>query len=141
MKTTNLILLLQIAGVLYLGLMCAGALMPRAVNLRANLAPLPPFIRRLFWVYYAFIGLCLVSFGLITVIFAQTLAAGGGLARAICIFLAVFWTIRLIVATFVFDVRPYLTNSFWRLGYQATNIAFIYLPVVYAWVAWKGGTQ
>lgn len=140
MKTTNLVLLLQIAGVLYLGLMCAGALMPRAVNLRANLAPLPPFIRRLFWVYYAFIGLCLVSFGLITVIFAPALAAGGGLARAICIFLAVFWTIRLIAATFVFDVRPYLTNSFWRLGYQATNIAFIYLPVVYAWVAWKGGT-
>ena len=140
MKTTNLVLLLQIAGVLYLGLMCAGALMPRAVNLRANLAPLPPFIRRLFWVYYAFIGLCLVSFGLITVIFAQTLAEGGGLARAICIFLAVFWTIRLIAATFVFDVRPYLTNTFWRLGYQATNIAFIYLPVVYAWVAWKGGT-
>ena len=140
MKTTNLVLLLQIAGVLYLGLMCAGALMPRAVNLRANLAPLPPFIRRLFWVYYAFIGLCLVSFGLITVVFAQTLAAGGGLARAICIFLAVFWTIRLIAATFVFDVRPYLTNSFWRLGYQATNIAFIYLPGVYAWVAWKGGT-
>ena len=140
MKTTNLVLLLQIAGVLHLGLMCAGALMPRAVNLRANLAPLPPFIRRLFWVYYAFIGLCLVSFGLMTVIFATTLAAGSGLARALCIFLAVFWTIRLVAATFIFDVRPYLTNSFWRLGYQATNIAFIYLPVVYAWVAWKGGT-
>jgi hypothetical protein len=140
MKTPNLILLLQIAGVLHLGLMCAGALMPRAVNLRANIAPLPPFIRRLFWVYYAFIGLCLVSFGLITVVFAQTLAAGGGLARALCIFLALFWTIRLVAATFVFDVRPYLTNSFWRLGYQATNIAFIYLPVVYAWTAWKGGT-
>jgi hypothetical protein len=139
MKTPNLILLLQIAGVLYLGLMCAGALMPRAVNLRANLATLPPFIRRLFWVYYAFIGLCLVSFGLITVIFAQTLAAGSGLARALCIFLALFWTVRLVAATFVFDVRPYLTNSFWRLGYHATNIAFIYLPVVYAWVAWKGG--
>jgi hypothetical protein len=140
MKTPNLILMLQIAGVLHLGLMCAGALMPRAVNLRANIAMLPPFIRRLFWVYYAFIGLCLASFGLITVLFAPTLAAGGGLARALCIFLALFWTVRLVAATFVFDVRPYLTNSFWRLGYQATNIAFIYLPVVYAWVAWKGGT-
>ncbi len=139
MKTPNLTLLLQIAGVLHLGLICAGALMPRAVNLRANIAPLPPFIRRLFWVYYSFIGLCLVSFGLITVVFAQTLAAGGGLARAICIFLALFWAIRLIAAAFVLNVSPYLKNSFWRAGYQATNIAFIYLPVVYAWVAWKGG--
>lgn len=139
MNTTHLTLLLQIAGVLHLGLICAGALMPRAVNLRANLAVLPPFIRRLFWVYYSFIGLSLVSFGIITVTMAGTLASGSNLARALCVFLAAFWTVRLIAATFVFDVRPYLTNSFWRLGYHATNIVFIYLPVVYVLAAWKGG--
>ena len=139
MNTTHLPLLLQIAGVLHLGLICAGALMPRAVNLRANLAVLPPFIRRLFWVYYSFIGLSLVSFGIITVTMAGTLASGRNLARAMCTFLAAFWTIRLVAATFVFDVRPYLTNAFWRLGYQATNIVFIYLPVVYILAAWKGG--
>lgn len=140
MKTTTLTILLQIAGVLHLGLLCAGAVMPRAVNLRANLAALPPFIRRLFWVYYSFIALCLVSFGLITVTLAGTLAAGGNLARALCAFLAVFWTIRLVAATFVFDVRPYLTSNLWRLGYHATNIVFIYLPVVYTIAAWKGAT-
>jgi hypothetical protein len=135
----HLILLLQFAGLMHLGLMCAGVLMPRAVNLKNNLAALPPFIRRLFWVYYIFIGLCLISFGVITFTFAGTLAAGGALARALCVFLALFWTVRLVAATFVFDVRPYLTNNLWRLGYHATNIVFIYLPVVYAWVAWKGG--
>ena len=135
----HLILLLQFAGLMHLGLICAGALMPRAVNLKNNLAALPPFIRRLFWVYYTFIALCLVSFGLMTFTLAGTLAAGGTLARALCLFLALFWTIRLIVATFVFDVRPYLTNNLWRLGYHATNIVFIYLPVVYIWAAWKGG--
>ena len=139
MNNNQLILLLQFAGLMHLGLMCAGALMPRAVNLKNNLALLPPFIRRLFWVYYTFIGLCLVSFGVMTFTFAGTLAAGGGLARALCVFLALFWTVRLVAATFVFDVRPYLTNNAWRLGYHATNIVFIYLPVVYAWVAWKGG--
>ncbi|HTB85084.1 MAG TPA: hypothetical protein VK742_15625 [Candidatus Sulfotelmatobacter sp.] len=135
----KLTLLLQLAALMHLGLACAGALMPRAVNLKTHLAGLPPFIRRLFWVYYAFIGLCLISFGTMTFIFAGTLAAGGGLARALCLFLALFWTIRLIAATFVFDVRPYLTNPLWRLGYHATNVVFIYLPVVYAWTAWKGG--
>lgn len=140
MNTNHLTLLLELAGVMHLGLMCAGALMPRAVNLRANIATLPPFIQRLFWVYYAFIGLFLVSFGLITVTFAGTLAAGGALARAMCAFMAVFWTVRLIAATFIFDVRPYLTNHLWRLGYHATNIVFIYLPIVYGWAALKGGT-
>ncbi|MDD5140273.1 MAG: hypothetical protein PHY43_08455 [Verrucomicrobiales bacterium] len=124
---------------LHLGLMCAGALMPRVVNMRTHLAALPPFIRQLFWVYYSFIGLCLVSFGVITVTFADTLAAGGNLARALCAFFAVFWTIRLIAGTFIFDMRPYLTNFPRRLGYHAINIVFVYLPVIYAWVAWKGG--
>ena len=131
--------LLQIAGLLHLGLVCAGATMPRAVNLRPQLAALAPFIRRLFWVYYSFIGLVLVGFGAATFRFADAMAAGEPLPRAFCGFVAVFWIARLVVAAFVFDVRPYLTNWFYRLGYQGTNAVFIYLTVVYAWAAWKGG--
>jgi hypothetical protein len=131
----NLTVLLQIAGFLHLGLMCAGLLMPHVVGMRGHLATLPPFIRQLFWVYYSFIGLCLVGFSIITIAFADTLAAGGNLARAVCVFFALFWTLRLIAAACVFDMRPYLTNSYRRLGYQAINIVFAYLPVVYVLAA------
>jgi hypothetical protein len=140
MKSLSLALLLQIAGLLHLGLICAGALMPQAVHLREHLSPLPAFIRRLFWVYYVFIGLCLAGFGSLTVAFAPALASGAAPARAICVFLTLFWTLRLVAATFIFDVRPYLANPWLRLGYHATNAAFIYLPIVYALAAWKGGT-
>jgi hypothetical protein len=131
----TLTLLLQVAGVMHLGLMSAGLLMPRVVNMRAHLAALPAFIRQLFWVYYTFIALCLVSFSVITIAFADTLAAGGTLARALCVFFAIFWTLRLLVATFVFDMRPYLTSRARRTGYHALNLAFVYLPVVYALAA------
>jgi hypothetical protein len=131
----HLALLLQIAGVLHLGLMCAGLLMPKVVRMRWHLATLPPFIRQLFWVYYTFIGLCLTGFCLITIVFADTLASGGALARALCVFFAAFWTLRLIVATWVFDMEPYLTNSVRRIGYRAVNIIFVYLPVVYVLAA------
>jgi len=131
----NLPLLLQIAGVLHLGLMGAGLLMPRVVSLRSHLAALPPFIRQLFWVYYSFIGLCLVGFSVITIAFADTLAAGGNLARALCAFFSVFWTLRLITGALVFDMRPYLTNGYRRLGYRAITIVFAYLPIVYALAA------
>ena len=139
MKTQTLVVMLQVAGIFHLGLIAAGLMMPCAVNLRAHLAKLPPFVRRLFWVYYTFIGFSLVSFGVLSVTFAGALAAGSGLARAVCAFLAVFWTIRLVAATFVFDVRPYLTGAWWRVGYHATNVAFIYLPVAYAIVSLQGG--
>jgi hypothetical protein len=131
----NLTVLLQVAAVLHLGLMCAGLLMPRVVGMCAHLERLPPFIRHLFWVYYSFIGLSLLGFSLITFAFADTLAAGGGLARALCAFLAVFWTVRLLAATFVFDMRPYLTTGARRLGYHALNIVFGFLPIVYALAA------
>jgi hypothetical protein len=133
--TINLPLLLQIAGVLHQGLMCAGLLMPQVVGMRSHLAALPPFIRQLFWVYYSFIGLCLVSFSIITIAFADTLAAGGNLARALCAFFALFWTLRLIAGTLVFDMRPYLTSSARRVGYHAINIGFAYLPVIYGLAA------
>jgi hypothetical protein len=141
MKTTTLVLMLQMAGILHVGLMCAGMTMPRVVNLRAHLVTLPLFVRQLFWVYYAFIGLCLVSFGTITFVFARELADGSGLARGLCLFLAVFWTVRLVAATFVFDVRPYIKSGLLRVGYHATSAVFVFLPVVYLLAAWKGGAR
>ena len=136
----KLTLALQFAGLLHLGLIAAGLLMPRVVNLQANLTSLPLFIRRLFWVYYIFIGLSLVSFGTLSFFLADALASGTVLARAVCGFLTVFWTIRLFAAAFVFDVKPYLTNVLWRAGYYSTNTAFALLPVIYGWAVFAGGT-
>jgi hypothetical protein len=139
MKIATLTTLLQIAALCHLGLVWAGASMPKAVNLHGHLATLPPFIRRLFIVYFTFIGLVLVGFGCLTFFFAEAMAAGEPLARALCDLLVVFWTARLIVAALIFDVRPYLKNWFYRVGYQATNLVFVYLLAVYALAAWKGG--
>jgi hypothetical protein len=136
----KLTLALQFAGLLHLGLIAAGVLMPRAVKLQTNLTSLPSFIRRLFWVYYAFIALSLVSFGAVSFFLADALASGTVLARAVCGFLAVFWTIRLLAAAFVFDVKPYLTNALWKAGYQATNVVFALLPAIYGWAVFAGGT-
>ena len=138
MNTNTLTLLLQVAGLLHLGLLCAGLLMPKVVGLREHLATLPSFIRQLFWIYYSFIGFCLVSFGLLTFGLAGTLAEGGTLAKALCLFLAAFWTLRLIAATFVFDLGPYLTSVPRRIGYHAINLVFVYLPLIYLLAAWKG---
>ncbi len=98
MNTNDLTICLRLAGVLHLGLLCAGLTMSRVVSLRQHLALVPIFVRRLFWVYYTFIGLCLIGFGLLTFAFAPQLAAGSGLARALCGFFALFWLLRLAVA-------------------------------------------
>src|SRR5690349_7672349 len=129
---------LQIAAVLHVGLLWAGLTMPHAVKLRQHLAALPPFIRNLFWVYYTFIGSCLVGFGALTWFAAAPMAAGEPVARGLAVFLAVFWATRLAAGAFVFDVRPSLTNRFYRLGNFAINAVFVYLTTIYAWTAVKG---
>jgi hypothetical protein len=135
----NTTLLLQLTSLTYIGLACAGLLMPRVVGLSENIRTLPKFIRQLFWVYYTFIGLSLVSFGLGTFFLADELASGTPLARAVCGFLTVFWTVRFFAGTFVFDLRPYLTSNWRRTGLFATNLVFTALPFVYGWAALKGG--
>ncbi len=134
-------LLLKLAALSYLGLIAAGLFMPGVVDLCEHLRPLPDFIRKLFWVYYSFVGLCLVAFGVGTFVFAEQLASGTQLARAVCGFLAIFWTVRFIAGTFVFDLRPYLTNAWRRAGLTAANIVFTCLPIIYGWVALNGGVQ
>ena len=137
----NTTLLLKLTALTYLGLLAAGLLLPGVVGLREHLRSLPDFIRKLFWVYYTFIGLCLVSFGIGTFILAEQLASGTLLARAVCGFLAMFWTVRFIAGTFVFDLRPYLTNGCRRAGLKAANLVFTCLPIIYGWVALKGATK
>lgn len=125
---------LKLAALVHLGLIAAGALMPRATGLWSEADAMSPFARTLFRVYYAFIGLCLFSFGLGTWFYAEELAGGTPLARAVCGFLAAFWLLRW-VAAILLDVRPYLTSAWWRIGYATTNVVFCLLPVVYAWGA------
>jgi hypothetical protein len=139
---TRLATWLQIAGILHLGLLCAGIMMPRVVEMRSHLARLPEFLRELFWTYYLFIGGCVLGFGCLTFFMAEELASGDAIARAVAAFLAAFWIARLAVATFVFKMDSYLTSIIFRVGYAAVNAVFFYFIIVYALAALGiGGTK
>jgi hypothetical protein len=127
--------LIRLGALTHLGLVAAGLTMPRTTGLWAQVNTLTPFARGLFRTYYAFIGLCLVSFGLGSWFLAKHLADGSILARSVCGFLAAFWLLRLVAAVWLLDVRPYLTTAGYRIGYHSLNAVFSCLPLLYAWVA------
>lgn len=129
------LLLLQAGGAIHFAILIASALTPRALDWRRNLASLHPFLRRLFWVYGAFIVLVVIGFGALTLLHAGQMAVGDPLARSLCGFIALFWLARLIVQLFVFDARPFLTNAFFKIGYHALTAAFICLVAIYGWTA------
>jgi hypothetical protein len=59
------------------------------------------------------------------------MAEGEPVARSLCIFIAVFWAIRLVVQFAVFDARPFLTNWFYKAGYHGLTVVFIGLVAIY----------
>ena len=132
--------LLYLAAVSQLGILIASAMVPRALNWRDNLASLHPFLRRLFWVYGCFIVLTIIGFSLLTFVNAQAMAEGEPVARSICLFIAIFWAVRLFVQFAVFDARPFLTNWFFKVGYHALTFVFVALIVIYTATAFHLGS-
>jgi len=130
--------LILIGGALHFVILIASALVPRVLNWKHELGLLSPFLRRLFWVYGVFIVLTIIGLGTISLACAPEIAAGAGLARAFCSFVAVFWGIRLAVQFFVFDARPYLTHWLLTVGYHGLTVLFTALVGIYTWVALRG---
>jgi hypothetical protein len=126
---------LRAAGIGQFLVLIASALVPRHFAWREAFQPLHPFLRRLFWTYGAFIVLTIAAFGVLTLRFAQEMAAGEPVARGLAAFIALFWGARLFVQFFIFDLREWLTSSLMRLGNHALTLAFIFFTLVYAWTA------
>lgn len=127
--------LLQFAAALQLSILVASALVPRVLDWRGNLATLHSFLRRLFWVYGSFIVYVIIGFALLTFRNAGAMAAGEPVARSLCLFIAIFWAVRLVVQFAVFDARPFLTTWFYKLGYHGLTVIFAALVVLYGWAA------
>jgi hypothetical protein len=128
-------LLIRLGGGVHFCILVASAMVPKALDWRRQLAPLHPFLRRLFWVYGVFIVMTIVAFGVLSLAFAPELAMGGGLARGVCGFIAVFWLARLGVQFLVFDASEFLTTWWLRAGYHLLTVIFTLLPVPYALLA------
>jgi hypothetical protein len=133
MKTLELLLLA--AGLGHFAILCASVQVPRVLNWQRELAPLHPFLRRLFWVYGVFIVMVIVGFGTLTVLHAGAMASGEPVARSLCAFIAIFWLVRLAVQGVVFDARPFLTNAWLTAGYHLLTLGFVALVIVYGWAA------
>ncbi|MHB0956883.1 MAG: hypothetical protein ACYC6N_11900 [Pirellulaceae bacterium] len=127
--------LIFVGGILHFGILLASAMVPRVLDWKGSLQKLDGLSRQLVWVHGAFIVLVIVGFGLLSILFAGDLVAGTPLARAVCLFIALFWAARLAVQWFVFDATPYLRTRLLKVGYHGLTALFLYHAVVYSLAA------
>lgn len=126
--------LLIAAGFGQFGVLIASALVPFQLNWRDAFRPLSRLHRQMYWVYGGYIVLSIIAFGLLTILNAAELAGGSGLARGFCLYVAIFWGIRLALQG-IFDVKDHLTTWWLRAGYLALTLLFASFTIIYTWAA------
>ena len=126
--------LIVLAGIGQLTLLIAAAQVPARLHWRTELQPLPRVHRQMHWVYGGYIVLSIAAFALLSLFHAEELVARSGLARGLCVYIAVFWGIR-VALQFVFDVQEHLVTWWLKLGYHTLTVLFVALTVLYGMTA------
>jgi hypothetical protein len=125
---------IRIAGAGQLCVLVASALVPLRLNWKHDLAVLPTLHRQLYWTYGGYVVFGIVSLGTISLACGDELAGGSRLARAVCLYGAVFWGVRLCLQV-VFDVKPHLTTWWLATGYHTLTVLFVTFTTVYGYAA------
>ena len=104
---------------------------------RDDIAKLRRFNQKVFWVYGFYILLSIVSFAVLTWRLHDAFLAGDTTARWLAGFIAVFWTVRVLVDVFCYDHRDWPPGNAMVAGHALVTTLFCFLATVY-WVAAVG---
>jgi hypothetical protein len=121
-------------GILQLSVLVASALVPLQLDWRGVFTALPRLHRQMYWIYGGYVVLAIITNGLLCIFNAPELAAGSGLARGVCAYMAIFWGIRLSLQA-VLDVKEHLTKWWLRAGYHTLTVLFLSFTALFAWAA------
>lgn len=127
--------LIMISGIVHLGTLLGSAQVPKELNFREELPKLNPLLRHWVMVAGGYIVFNIIAFGVISLVFRHELASGATLARVFCGYVSLFWLIRLVIQFFFFDAKPYLRNTFLKIGYHGLTAVFVWQTLVYGWAA------
>jgi alginate O-acetyltransferase complex protein AlgI len=125
---------LYAAAIGHLIVLIASAQVPSRLNWKCELARLGRFNRKAFWTYGGYIVFCIVSFAILTWRLHDAFLAGDDAAHWLAGFIAIFWTIRVLVDTFWFDYRDWPPGNALIVGHALLTTLFCAMAATY-WCA------
>ncbi|MEI9998102.1 MAG: hypothetical protein WDO13_02480 [Verrucomicrobiota bacterium] len=139
MKTlTDLLgLALWLAGAGHFCLLIASVQVPARLGWKKDLAQLTPFNRRLMWVYAGTTLLTIVAFGVLTLLLHGEFLARDPAAVALAGFIAVFWTLRIVVDFTWLPRDGWPRGTAFAVGHILLVGLFIALAATYWLVVWN----
>jgi hypothetical protein len=124
----GLTLAIQLAGGLHLFVASANFILPGMLRYRENLVRVSPIIRQIFRVHAFYIVFVLIGFGVICLWFPSELCGPGPLGRFMSGFLALFWSVRVVIQLRVYDQTIKEQHPFGNFVFSAV---FLYLAAVF----------
>jgi len=119
------------AGLLHFGVLIASALIPQVLDWKGDLQGVAPLTRKLVWVYGGYIVGNILFFGVLASSMPAALASGTPLARAICAFIALFWTVRLSLQYRVLYAKELVRGFVLTTGYHGLTLVFAFFALVF----------
>ena len=122
-------------------ILCIGSFwIPKVLGWREKLAGLTPLMRELWWTYSAYVWGSHVLFAVLALGFGEWLMGGTGAAMAMCIFMLLWWTVRLWLQFFGFDFGEIKDIPPTRIAKGLLTLLFVGLFILYAsLVCWNAG--
>ena len=115
----------------------AGIQLPARLNWRHEAAKLAPFTRKIFWNYYATLGLILVAFGTLGFVLHAELLRGDRAALALAGLIATFWTMRIGVDFLYFEHGDWPPGPQFVLGHALLTTLFLAMAAtLWGLIAW-----
>ncbi len=131
---------LWLAGVGHFTTLIAGSQVPYRLEWKTDLQSLKPFNRKLLWTYLGFIGFVIISLGTLTLLLHDEMIRGDRSALALATFIALFWTLRIVVDALVFDHRDWPKGKLFLIGHILLTTLFIFLVGTYtSLILWHMG--
>ncbi|HKT68684.1 MAG TPA: hypothetical protein VJP83_04570 [Terriglobales bacterium] len=120
-------LILWWAGVGHFCVLFASFQVPKRLRWKEDLKQLTPFNRKLMWVYGGFTVFTIVAFGSLTLALHSELLRGDRAALALALFIGVYWTLRIVVEFFYYDLADWPRGRGMVAGRILLTLLFIYL--------------
>lgn len=105
---------------------------PKALGWREKLTGLTPLMRELWWTYSIYVWSSHVFFAVMTLGFGDWLMSGTGAATAMNTFMLMWWSVRLYLQFFGFDLSEVKPGRFNRIAKHLLTSLFIGLVTLFA---------
>lgn len=134
----SLVIALKVCGLAHFLVLAASFQVPARLQWADELPRLGRFNRKIFWTYGGYIVFCIISFGAVDLMNADALLRQGPAATAILLFIALFWTGRIVVDALYFRHEDWPRGELFVVGHTCLTTLFVVLAAVH-WsaLAWQ----